>query len=425
MRPDRHIAIIGGGQAAARTIAALRDGGYEGRTTLIGEEPDLPYERPPLSKDALCSGASASVPPMFDSAWYQERQVELRLGSRVEAIDAGSGRITLAMGSSLQADRIVLATGVRARRMTIPGVSDDRVLGLRSLADARRLRAALEAGRRVLILGGGFIGLEVAASAVRLGCQVTVVEARGRLLERAVSATTSALVSRLHGAHGVVVKRGCQVVSARQGHDEIEVVLSDGSTCVVDLIVAGVGAQANDELARAAGLRCGNGVEVDRHCRTDAERVWAVGDIACRRHDSWGAPVRIESWDNAEWQAAIAGGSLARSWSRESRLEPGADLPAWFWTDQYDLNLQILGEVTDADRTVTRPGRKEGESMAFHFRAGVLRGIELIACGRERVPARRLLQQGWSRPPEMLGDTGLSLKELSAMAREPVTPIHE
>jgi NADPH-dependent 2,4-dienoyl-CoA reductase/sulfur reductase-like enzyme len=416
MRVNQHIAVIGAGQAAARSIAALRDAGYAGAISLLGEEAELPYERPPLSKEALFGDAAPRAPTIFDEAFYRDAGVDLLLGRAVDAIDAGSGALRLADGSRLKADRILLATGARAREVTMAGVDRDRVFTLRNVADARRLRQRLTTRCRVVLIGGGFIGLEIAAGAASLGCDVTVIEARPRLIERAVSPMVSAMLSGLHRQHGVAIKTGCTVTSARQGVDETELLLDDGSRCIADLIIAGIGALPNDELARQAGIRCSNGIEVDAHCRTSSPNVWAAGDVAARVHPFLASRVRIESWENADLQAARAARSIAHSWtpddpSRDAASDD-AEPPPWFWTDQYDLNLQILGCVSDSNRVLTRHDGNGKPSVIFHLRDDTLRGAELISAGRERTLVKKLLQAGRALPLEQLADAATPLKTI-------------
>jgi 3-phenylpropionate/trans-cinnamate dioxygenase ferredoxin reductase subunit len=413
MHSSRHIAVVGAGQAAARTIASVREAGYVGAITLFGDEPELPYERPPLSKEALFGERDVRPATIFEESFYRSNQVDIVLNDAVRRFDPADGRLWLSSGRSAKADRIVLATGARSRVAAIAGVDAERVFTLRTIADVRALKPRLFSGQRVVLVGGGFIGLEVAAGAVRLGCEVTVIESRPRLMARSASEKVSSLVRSLHAANGVIVKTGCTIESARQGRADTELTLSDGTTCIADVIVAGIGAMPNDDLARSAGIACGNGVDVNLECRSSSEIVWAVGDVAARYHSSWGARVRIESWDNAESQALRAGRSLAASWSKDARvLDAPPEQPAWFWTDQYDLNLQFLGCVTDSDQTVTRVDRQGNDSLIFHFQNKTLRGIELLSAGRERSLARRLLHEGWPLAPEKLGDTGLTLKEL-------------
>jgi 3-phenylpropionate/trans-cinnamate dioxygenase ferredoxin reductase subunit len=419
MRTRRNVTIVGAGQAAARAIAALRAHGHDGAIVLAGEEDELPYERPPLSKAALFGATEPQPAILFDAQWYRSNDVELALGVRIAAIDAGSGMIRLADGSGWRADRILLATGARARPVDVAGVDPDRILTLRNVADARRLRKRLAQAKSVALVGGGFIGLEVAAGAAGAARAITVIEARPRLVERAVSPRVSALLHALHAAHGVAVKTGVSIVGARQGREEIELRLSDGSVCHAELVVAAVGALPNAELAQQAGLACGNGVEVDADCRSSSPIVWAAGDVACRHHAAWGGAVRLESWDNAQVQGAIAGRAIAASLgacatgvaATDAAATAAAD-PPWFWTDQYDLNLQIVGCVTDSDRTVARGDGRGADAMIFHFRGSALRGVELLAAGRDRALARKLVRHGWPLPPHVLADTGRSLKDL-------------
>lgn len=422
MQTHRHVAVIGAGQAAARSIAALRAAGFDGTVTLIGEETELPYERPPLSKEALFGDAAPGAATIFDETFYRDNEVELLLGRRVSALDAASGEVRMSGGGRLRADRLLLATGARARGVAIPGVEAGRIFTLRNLADARRLRERLTPPCRLVLIGGGFIGLEIAAGAARRGCTVTLIETRSRLIGRAVSPAVSALLRELHEAHGVSIRTGCAVSGAREGRHETELLLDDGSRCVADLIVAGVGAVPNAELAREAGIACADGIDVDADCRTRSPIVWAAGDVAARVHAFWQARVRFESWDNAEAHAVRAARSIAASWNGAANAGDAAaaqtEPPPWFWTDQYDLNLQILGCVTDSDRVVTRRNGEGKPSLLFHFRAGRLRGAELINAGKERALVRKLLETGGAPPAdEQLADGDVPLKTLVSAAR--------
>jgi 3-phenylpropionate/trans-cinnamate dioxygenase ferredoxin reductase component len=423
MRRDRHVAVIGGGQAAARSIAAMRDAGFDGTVTLIGEESELPYERPPLSKEALFGAPALAPATIFKDAFYAERGVDLCLGRRVIAIDATTGAIDFEKGADLKADRILLATGARPRDLALPGVETGRISYLRNFADATRLRPLLEPPCRLVLVGGGFIGLEIAAGAAKRGCQVTVIEALPRLMQRAVSARVSEFVQDLHRAQGVSIKTGCTVTGARQGSSETELLLSDNTLCIADVIIAGIGAIPNVELAENAGIACNNGIEIAGDGRTSSDIVWAAGDVASRVHSFCGTRMRLESWENAEIQGGRAGRSIAASWSNNATPGPDADSPPWFWTDQYDMNLQILGASGNADHFVVRGDKSGKGEIIFHFRGDRLCGAELISAGRERPIIKRLMQSGYSLPPEKLGDINIPLKELwnatQAMSQSP------
>ncbi|ALL68475.1 Ferredoxin reductase [Paraburkholderia caribensis MBA4] len=417
MRRDVRITVIGAGQAAARSISTMRNAGFDGGITLIGEEPHLPYERPPLSKEALFSGADFQAPYVLEESFYVDNKVDLELGKRVEAIDAATGDVALESGEQIKSDRILIATGSRARTASIPGVEPERILSLRNIEDAKRLKPLLSAGTRVVLIGGGFIGLEIAAGAIRQGCEVTVVEARPRLIERAVSPQVSAYLQRLHTAQGVSFKLDSTIVAARQGAAETELLLNDGTSIVADVIIAGIGAVANSELAAAAGIGCSNGIIVNKDCRTSSEIVWAAGDVATRVHPWFKKHMRLESWESAENQAQIAGNSIVASLAGNGASVGQEEPPPWFWSDQYDLNLQILGCVCDSDTSVRRMSDDGEKGMIFHFRGNDLTGAELIGAGKERPLVKKLLQSGWNLPAEKLGDESMSLKELLAAAK--------
>jgi 3-phenylpropionate/trans-cinnamate dioxygenase ferredoxin reductase subunit len=421
MRRDLRVTVVGAGQAAARSISTMRNAGFEGGITLIGDETHLPYERPPLSKEALFSDSKFQAPCVLDESFYSENNVDLELGTRVKAIDAAIGDVVLENGLQYKSDRILLTTGSRARVATIPGVDPERILTLRNIEDARRLKPLLIKGNRVVLIGGGFIGLEIAAGAASQGCYVTVVESRPRLIERAVSQYVSDQLLRLHADNGVKFKFGLTVIAARQGIAETELVLNDGTSLVADVIVAGIGAIPNIELADAAGIACSNGIDVGADCRTSSDIVWAAGDVAGRVHPWYQRHMRLESWENAEHQAQIAGSSIFASLSGDPVHGKSAEPPPWFWSDQYGLNLQILGCVCDSDNFVKRLSGDGETGMIFHFRANQLIGAELLSAGKERPLVKRLLQAGWNLPVEKLGDASLSLKELMAASNAAVT----
>ncbi|NIF76823.1 hypothetical protein F3J20_05320 [Paraburkholderia sp. Cy-641] len=414
MRRDVRVTVIGAGQAAARCISTMRHAGFDGGITLIGEETHLPYERPPLSKEALFGETGFKAPYVLDDSFYGDHEVDIELGKRVEAIDPGSGAVDLGNGLRIKSDRILIATGSRARTVSIPGVAPERILSLRNIEDAKRLKPLLDGRNRVVLIGGGFIGLEIAAGAIRRGCAVTVIEARPRLIERAVSPHVSTHLQRLHADNGVKFRFGVTIVSGRQGATETELMLSDGTSVVADVIVAGVGALPNSELADAAGIRCTNGISVDKNCRSSSGIVWAAGDVATRVHPWFGKDMRLESWESAENQARIAGLSIVASFVGTDAAEGEEEPPPWFWSDQYGLNLQILGCVCDSESSVRRMSDDGEKGTIFHFRGRDLIGAELISTGRERPLVKKLLQTGWPLPAEKLGDTGLSLKELLA-----------
>lgn len=399
-------AIVGAGQAGGRTARALRRFGWQGRILLLGDEPEPPYERPPLSKEVLSAGADPLDAPVLRPEQAEELGIELETGVPVEALDLGARRLSLAGGRSLAWDRLVLATGARPRRLAVPGAGLPGVHLLRSAADARALASELGTGRRVVAVGGGFIGLEVAASARKRGCVVSVVEAAPHLIGRAMGPKLSRHLRALHVEHGVNIRLSGQV-AAFEGGGRLEAVrLADGTRMAADVAVVGIGCVPETALAEAAGLECDDGILTDAFAATSAPGVWAVGD--CTRHENrfLGRRIRLESWENAELAPQIAARAIC------GKPEPYAVVP-WFWTDQYDLNLQLLGLTGFEGELLWRGKPREGPAIAFELEHGMLRGAALFDAGRERRPVTQLIESRARLDPEALVDPGTSLRELA------------
>ncbi|OAB56506.1 hypothetical protein AY599_26640 [Leptolyngbya valderiana BDU 20041] len=399
------LVIVGAGQAGARTAAALRKQGWQERILLLGDEPVPPYERPPLSKEVLAKQADPLVGRIYAPDWYAEHEVELHTGSRVAALEPSARRLTLESGETLRWDTLVLATGCRARRLALPGAELEGVLTLRTAADALALRQRLRPGARVVLVGGGFIGLEVAASARRLGCDVTVLEARPQLLERALPHRIAAFLAARHRREGVDLRLGVGVAGF-EGEGRVRGVrLVDGTSVAADTVVVGIGGQPNVELAAAAGLACEDGIRVDGACRAGAG-IYAVGDCA-RFDDAWsGSPVRLESWENAELAPQAAAKAIL------GRPEPYGGLP-WFWTDQYDLNLQLLGLKRPVEQEVLRGDPDSGSFCMFGLVENRIVTAALVDAGRERRPVKQLIEAHRAVDPLALADLDMPLKQLA------------
>lgn len=398
------LAIIGAGHAGGRLALQLRKQGWQEPIRLIGDEADPPYERPPLSKEVLSKGADPLVNPVGNPALYAELGIELLLDSPVAALDLATRRLRLADGRALDYGTLVLATGCRARRL--PGLEGDNLHLLRSAADARRLAPALQPGARVAILGGGFIGLEIAASAVARGCSVAVVELAPQILGRLVGPEVAEPVAALHRAQGVSLLLGRRVEGLeRDGATVRALRLDDGTRLACDLVVVGVGAEANDELAVAAGLACEAGVPVDTRCRTAAPAVYAIGDVT--RHENRLLPGRwrLESWENAELQAAL----LARNLTGGD--EDYGCVP-WFWTDQYGLNLQLIGVRQASEQRVLRGSLEGGPGIVFYLIGGHVVSACLFNAGRERRLVKRLVEEKVPVEAAALADAARPLKSL-------------
>ncbi|WP_158899849.1 NAD(P)/FAD-dependent oxidoreductase [Burkholderia sp. L27(2015)] len=402
----QRVIIIGAGQSGARTAAALRKQGSTDEILLIGDEVELPYERPPLSKDIL-AGAPLSGTVIFPSEYYAEHDIDVRVDTRVSAIEPASQQIVLADSSRLAYDQLVLATGVRARRLDIPGAELDGVLTLRTAQDSTRLCARLTPNARIVVLGGGFLGLEIAAAAVKRGCAVTVVESAAVLLGRILGGFLGESLAKLHRSHGVDIQTNARI-KAIEGQGSVSaIMLEDGTTIPADTVVVAVGALANDALARAAGVECADGVLVDAHTRSSVDGIYAVGDVA-RQRERWSLMgVRLESWENAELQAQTAARTILG-------VPVTADAAPWFWTDQYDQNIQVLGGCEPDDAVVMRGDAAAPSWCAFFVRRGRLHGAVLMNAGRERRIVRQIMDARQIVDCGALGDLARPLKSLVA-----------
>ncbi|MEV6123913.1 FAD-dependent oxidoreductase [Streptomyces sp. NPDC052077] len=406
--PHPGILIIGASQAGAQVAASLREGGSTAPVTLVGAEPRLPYQRPPLSKAFLTGRATEESLLLRSADYYRDHDIDVVTGERVTdiALDAdGTGTATTRSGRSFGFGGLALTTGGTPRRLTVPGAGLDGVLHLRDIDDALRLRGALDAARNVVVVGGGFIGLEAAAVARALGKEVVVVEALDRLLARAVAPVTSDFYRAAHERRGarVLLDRGV-VGFEGDGTQVTSVALSDGSDVPADLVLVGIGLVPHTELAERLGLRVEAGIVVDACGRTSDPRVVAAGD--CTSLDTGdGRVVRIESVGNAVAQARVAAGTLAGS------PAPLAAVP-WFWSDQADLKLQIAGLGTGHDTVVVRGDASSESFSVLYFREGGIIAVDAVNAPRDYMVVKRVLETGGSLPLDRVGDTGTALKDL-------------
>jgi 3-phenylpropionate/trans-cinnamate dioxygenase ferredoxin reductase subunit len=370
------VVVVGGGLAGLSFAGALRQGGYDGELTLVSEEAEPAYDRPPLSKGFLQDGDAQRI--RLD----ESRLAGARLlrGVRAETLDLEGRTLTLADGQVLPWGTLVLATGARARSLPTLSAAGVPLLTLRTLADARQLRELIQPGRRLLLVGAGVIGLELAATARGAGCEVTVLEAQPRVMARSVPATLSQFVQARHVAAGVDLRLGRTIASCADG----VVQLDDGSHIHPDFIVAGIGVHSNDELASAAGIRCDDGIFVDAYGRTSAPGVLAVGDAARQVEPISGLVMRIETWANAQNQGAAA----ARAW-----LDPAApayaDAP-WYWSDQYELRIQGVG-VPSGEREVVRGDLAGGKFALLQLNGRRLVGATCMNNGKDFGALRKLV----------------------------------
>lgn len=403
------VVIAGAGHGALSTASSLRSAGYEGPVTIVARETHLPYQRPPLSKDLLAGDVDADGVALRPESFYAKKALDLRRGDGVAEIDRAAGRVRLASGEAIPYASLVLATGARTRPLPVGGTELEGVCELRSLDDACELRDGLAAARSVVVVGGGFIGLEVAAAARRAGARVTVLEALGRTMARVVSETISAHVAAVHEAHGTEVRHGVRVLAlAGDGAGRVAgVELEGGEVVEADLVVLGVGIAPNVELAAQAGLAVDDGIEVDGRLRTSDERIWAVGDCA-RFPLPGGTRVRLESVQNATDHGRTAAAAILGA------TEPYAALP-WFWSHQHECRLQIAGLCAGHDETVLRGERASGSFSVFCFEGPRLAAVESVNAPRDHMAARRLLEAGVALAPEQAADPGCDLKALDAI----------
>lgn len=351
--------IVGAGECGARAVFALREKGFDGTITLIGNEDHLPYERPPLSKEALVAGDGPKL--VADAERYAAAGIAVLCGRPVIEIDRTARRVLLGDGTAVPYDKLLLATGARPR--SLPGtVCGGRIAALRSHDDAARIRAYLVEGSHIAILGGGFIGLELAASARKLGASVTLIEGLPRILSRGVPAEIAAIVASRHAEEGVEVLCAAKVAGIEERPGEVRLTLEDGRVVAASLLVVGIGAVPNTELAEMAGLAVDNGIAVDGLLRTSDPDILAAGDCTSYPLPLYGdRRVRLESWRNAQEQGQLAAANMLGGGEAHSAVP-------WFWSDQYDMTLQIAGLADDAATTVRRD-LGEGAFILFHLDA--------------------------------------------------------
>jgi 3-phenylpropionate/trans-cinnamate dioxygenase ferredoxin reductase subunit len=402
MTAEQTLVIVGAGHVAASAAKALRRRGFAGPVVVLGDEPVGPYQRPHLSKERLASGSDAGL-WLLDPAWCAENDVTLRTSSPVERVSAATGEVLLADGGSIPAGSVLLATGGRPRRL--PGVDGDRVHHIRTLADSDRLRERLTPGRRVGVLGGGFLGTEVAAAALTRGADVVVFDRDPVLLARVMGLDIGAAVTGLHRQRGVDLRLGDPISAVRARATGVDVHTAHGIETVDDLVVC-IGIEPNIDVAVRSGLVVSNGIEVDAQGRTSVPTVFAAGDVAAHDHPRYGR-VRVEHVDVAQQQAAAIAKTLA------GKPATFAD-PHWFWSDQYDLNLQGLGlgGVRPGDEQVTRGDLAALDGTVFWLRDGVLVAAATVERGEDISVARELIDLEIPVDAARLGDESIELEEL-------------
>lgn len=400
---DRTFVVVGAGVCGAAAVQALREEGFEDRIVLVGDEPHVPYERPPLSKEYLQGKQDRDALFLRPETWYEDNAVERRPGMRVAEIEPGDRSVVLDDGDRIEADAVLLAPGGRPRRMAAE--PSERILYLRTIEDSDRIRSLVSAGVRLLVVGAGFIGAEVAASARVLGAEVTVIDIFEVPLQRVIGAEMGAILGEIHREEGVDLRMGDGVEAVEETADGVVVRTSGGVAVEGDVVVVGVGIDPNVELAEGLGATIENGIVVDEHCRTSVDGVYAAGDVANHFHPVFGRHVRVEHFDNALKQGAAAAKNML------GRDEPYVD-PHWFWSDQFDHNLQYAGYAEKWDEIVVRGSIEDRNFAAFYLKDGVVLAALGLNRGKDVRRTMKLISARANPDPTALRDEDVDLRTL-------------
>ena len=403
---SRQAVIIGAGHSAGQVVASLRQKKYDGKVILIGDEDHYPYQRPPLSKKFLAGELAAERLYVKPVAFYDDPDIDVQLNTRVAKIDPPGKRVVDSGGQSYDYDDLIIATGARVRKLDLPGSNLPGVHYLRTIQDVTHMQGYMSEGARLVIIGGGYIGLEVAAVAATLGLSVTVVEMAERVMSRVVSEQVSSFYEAEHRQHGVNLKLSTGLAGF-SGSDSIEEVnLSDGTSIAADLVLIGIGVVPNVELALDAGLHVDNGIRVDEYCRTSEPNIYAVGDCTSHPNRLLGRQLRLESVHNALEQAKTAACNICGEDLEYSQVP-------WFWSDQYDLKLQIAGISQGYDSTVLRGNPADRAFSCLYLKDGTLIAIDSINSPRDFMQSKPLIGNRAVISPEKLSDSEVALKDMA------------
>ena len=399
------IVILGAGHAGGSLAAFLRQFGHAGPVTLIGDEPYAPYQRPPLSKAWLAGTSNLENVLLRPEAWYASNDVDMRLSRRCVRIDRANRTVHLDNGDTIDYDAAIIATGARPRVLSLPGETLKNVFVLRSIDDADAIKNAITPGVRVALIGAGYIGLEVAASAVKAGAEAIVLEREPRCVARVACPAISEFLENYHRGQGVTFHVDA-FVSGFAGEDAVEgVLLESGEQIPCDVAIVGAGVVPNDEIARDAGVDCSNGVEVDEDARSSDPHVFAIGDVSYRPLQDYDRRGRLESVPNALEQARRVASILT------ARKPPPAETP-WFWSDQFDLKIQIAGLLLDADKQIVRGSKENAKFSVFHLKGDVVRAVESINAPPEFMMGRKWIAARTRIDPSRLADVSVPIKEV-------------
>jgi 3-phenylpropionate/trans-cinnamate dioxygenase ferredoxin reductase component len=406
---DVDFLIIGGGVAAAKAAEGIREGAGQGSVVVMTAEPELPYERPPLSKEFLRGEAGREKTRTHDEAWYRDHEVEVLMATRASALDPGTRTVTTEVGDQLRYGRLLLATGARVIPLGLPGEDQSGVFYLRTVDDSEQLREAIGRAGRMVVIGGGFIGAEVAASATQMDTQVTLLEVAETLWTRAVGPQMGRFFEEFLRDRGVDVRVRAKAARIEGDGKPEAVVLEDGTRIPAEVVVIGVGVRPATELAEAAGLPIDNGITVDEQLRVTGERgqgIWAAGDVARAEHPLFG-PIRIEHWAEALNQGLMAGKNMAGASERYERIP-------YFFSDQFDLSLSYLGHTSGSSELVVRGEQevKQPKFVAWYLEAGTPRAALIVNDWDAEDPVREVIRRGQPVEADRLADDSIPLTEL-------------
>ena len=399
-----HCLIIGASHAAAQACVSLRQGGWSGEITVVGDEPNLPYHRPPLSKDFLSGQKDISDILIRPADAYKSADITMMLGTRIAAINPDEKTAITESGETLSFSKLILTTGARIRRLPVPGQDLPHVYYLRDTQDVLAIKADVRAGKQAVIIGGGYIGLETAASLRKQGMEVTVLEAMDRILQRVTAPQLSAFYKRVHTEEGVKILENVGATEIVETDDGLAVKTGDGQSLPADMVIIGIGVIPNTELAAEAGLTVGNGIEVDEFCQTSHADVYAAGDVTWHHNPIYDRHIRLESVPNATEQAKTCADHI------NGKPKPYNSLP-WFWSDQFDLKLQIAGLSTDYDDIIIRGDIEGSRSFAaYYFKGDKLLAVDAVNAPRDFMMTRMALTKGKTLDKAVLRDPEAELK---------------
>ncbi len=396
--------IIGAGHAAGQAAASLRQEKYEGPITIIGDEPHVPYQRPPLSKQYLSGEQDLSRVYLRPEKFYQDKDITLHLGVSATAIDPDAQSVSLDNGETVSYDKLIISTGSRARKLNIEGADLKGIHYLRTIADVDAIREEMQAGKNLVITGGGYIGLEVASVGIEQGLNVRVLEMEERILQRVTTPQMSEYYHNLHTQRGVSIHTGTGVTGFA-GEDKVESVVCGDTRFDADLVVVGIGIIPNTELAEAAGLTCDNGIVVDDHCRTSDPNIYAAGDCTNHPNPLLNRRLRLESVPNAMEQARVCASNMLGG------DKVYASIP-WFWSDQYELKLQMVGFSADGDEQILRGNMAENQFAVFYLKDGAVVAADAVNSPKEFMICKQLV--GKTVDKTLLADPDADLKVLMA-----------